>query len=198
MVFFLSPTNTDRRPAPRNDLLDEIPPDPVNFLREDGDDAPRQESSQSQRAPVNRNRNNRNRPDRPRPDRSNNEGDDVTGDSPPRPRNQNQRPRPPQQQNRSPQEGSAPRKPPQQLRNERRSVPQNCDQTSPPDHSQPNRHRRQNNRQPTNKEGGDRNNITVQITDGEVRSVKCKSWSIHHRQNNCVMFDHPLNFSEVN
>jgi len=38
-----------------------------------------------------------------------------------------------------------------------------------------NRPRRQNNRQSPNKEGGDRNNITVQITDGEVRSVKLKS-----------------------
>lgn len=178
----------DRRPLPRKELLDEIPPDPVNFLREDGgDEKARAEPNQNQRPSNSKNRtHNRNRQDRPRPERSNNDdAEGSLGESPPRPRNQNQRPRqqPPhqqqqQQQNRSPQEGSAPRRPihPQQLRSERRSAPA-PPSDEPMGHSQqhtPNRTRRQNYRQP-NKES-DRNNITVEITDGEVRSVKCMCW----------------------
>lgn len=176
--FLLPLIDADRRPPPRQDLLDEIPPDPVNFLREDSDDKPRPESSQNQRPPNNRNRNNnninRNRSDRPRPERGNsNEFDASIGDSPPGPRQQNQRPRPPQQA-RSPQDGNSPKKAhPQQLRTERRSVPVSSDEQPGQFQQQPNRQRRPNNRSP-NKEAGDRNNITVQITDGEVRSVKCK------------------------
>lgn len=179
LMFSSSPKqNTDRRPLPRKDLLDEIPPDPVNFLREDGEDTAKVEPSQNQRQPINRNRNynNRNRQDRPRQEREHDEP--ATGDSPPRQRNQNQRPRyPPQQQNRSPQDGDAPRRPthPQQLRSERRSAPVPSDDFNGQQHQggqQPNRQRRPNNR-PPNREV-DRNNITVQITD-EMRSVKCKN-----------------------
>ena len=170
-VFFLFANSTDRRPMPRKEFLDEIPPDPVNFLREDGDETqPKTEPNQRPQNNKN-NRNNRNRPER---QKSNNEtGGDApkTGDSPPLPKPQNQRPRPnPQQQNRSPQDGnSSPKKPPQQLRNERRSVPNQGDDQQ----QQPNRQRRPNNR-PPNKDGGDIKNITVQVNDGEVRSVKCK------------------------
>lgn len=175
-VFFLFSICADRRPMPRKEFLDEIPPDPVNFLREDGDEAtPRPEPIQRQQSNKNP-RNNRNRPER---QRSNNEsvgGDSNSGDSPPRPRNQNQRPRQQQQQQRSPpQEGNSPRKPPQQLRSERRSAPPQSDEisTGHSQQQQPNRQRRPNNR-PPNKESGDIKNITVQVTDGEVRSVKCK------------------------
>lgn len=184
-VFFLSSINTDRRPMPRNEFLAEIPPDPTNFLREDGDDTAKAEPGQTPRPQNNRNRNNnnRNRSDRPRPDRSSKDGDTVSGDSPNRPRNQ--RPRPQQPQNRSPQDPNAPVKrptPPSQLRNERRSAPapegeqhNQRSPTGPPNQSQPNRQRRPNSNRQPNKEGGvDRNNITVQISEGEVRSVKCK------------------------
>lgn len=153
----------------------------MNFLREDGDDTAKVEPSQNQRQPINRNRNynNRNRQDRPRPGHDEHD-EPVTGDSPPRARNSTQRPRyPPQQQNRSPQDGDAPRRPthPQQLRSERRSAPVPSDDFNGQQHQgqggqQPNRQRRPNNR-PPNREV-DRNNITVQITD-EMRSVKCKN-----------------------
>lgn len=164
---------TDRRPLPRKELLDEIPPDPVNFLREDaGDDKPKLEPNQNQR-PQNKTRN-RNRQDRPKQEKGNNDAE-LQGGSPPRPRNQNQRPKPHHEADVPPKRQIHP----QQLRNERRSA---VALTDPPQqgHSQqhqqnqqhtPNRQRRPNFRQP-NKEG-DRNNITVEITDGEVRSVKC-------------------------
>lgn len=173
---------------PRKELLDEIPPDPVNFLREEGDvDKLRHEPNQNQRPPSNNSKHrnfNRNRQEWPKQEKSNND-DAITADSPPRPRN---RPRPQtqqqQQQNRSPQDESAPRRQihPQQLRSERRSAQTHSEEyqyqqqqkTGQP-HQQhtPNRQRRSNNR-PPNKEGGDRNNITVEFTD-EVRSVKCKT-----------------------
>lgn len=173
-----SSSETDRRPLPRQDLLDEIPPDPVNFLREDGEDKANQEPSPKPRPPNNRNNNNRIRQDRSRPESYRNEVDNNTGEAPSGPRNQNQR-RPPQQQ-RSPEESNAPKRAthPQQLRSERRTAPVQSNEAQQRNSGQspqnPNRQRRQNNRQP-NKEGGEqRNNITVEITDGEVRSVKCK------------------------
>lgn len=164
---------------PRQDLLDEIPPDPVNFLREDGgDDKQRPEPSQSQRQPNKNRTQPRNRQDRPRQEIANNDNEGSLGDSPPRPRNQNTRPRPPQQQqqNRSPQEGGAPKRSvhPQQLRNERRAAPAPNDEQQGPQQHTPNRQRRQNYRPPNR--DGDRNNITVEITDGDVRSVKCMRW----------------------
>lgn len=164
---------------PRQDLLDEIPPDPVNFLREDGgDDKQRPEPSQSQRQPNKNRTQPRNRQDRPRQEIANNDNEGSLGDSPPRARNQNTRPRPPQQQqqNRSPQEGGAPKRAvhPQQLRNERRAVPAPNDEQQGPQQHTPNRQRRQNYRPPNR--DGDRNNITVEITDGDVRSVKCMRW----------------------
>ena len=169
---------------PPKELLDEIPPDPVNFLREDGgDDKPKSEPTRQNQRPPNKNRTQtRNRQDRPRQERGNDDIDGNLGDSPPRPRNQNQRPRQmpqQQQQNRSTQEGGPQKRPihPQQLRNERRSAPVPSDepQGNTQQHT-PNRQRRPNYRQP-NKET-DRNNITVEITDGEVRSVKCECWHL--------------------
>lgn len=178
----------DRRPLPRKDLLDEIPPDPVNFLREDGEDRGTEAGPNPRPSPNNKtrnNNNNRNRQDRPRTERNRNEADNNTGESPPRPRNQNPRPRPQQpQQQRSPQDVNAPKRPihPQQLRNERRSVPaQNSNDEQQRQSGQspqnPNRQRRPNNRTPNKEGGGDRNNITVEITDGELRSVKRKKLS---------------------
>lgn len=38
LLFLIDELKTDRRPLPPKELLDEIPPDPVNFLREDVDD----------------------------------------------------------------------------------------------------------------------------------------------------------------
>ncbi|CRL01373.1 CLUMA_CG014339, isoform A [Clunio marinus] len=166
----------ERRPQTRKELLNEIPDDPVNFLRrEDDDEKPKGDSNQNHKTGNRNNRNNRNRQERPRQERSNNERSEAnnSGESPPRQRNQNQRPREQrpqhQQQSSSPQDGNSVRKPPQQLRTERRTAP---DQS--PKHSQPNRHRRPHPKSP-NKEGAELNNLTVQISDGEVRSVKLKS-----------------------
>jgi len=166
----------NRRPLPRQDLLDEIPPDPVNFLREDGDDdKQRSEPSQNQRQPNKNRTQHRNRQDRPKQEIANNDIEGSLGDIPPR-RNQNPRPRQPQQQqNRSLEEGGAPKRSvhPQQLRNERRAAPAPSEEQQGPQQHTPNRQRRQNYRPPNKND--DRNNITVEITDGDVRSVKLKS-----------------------
>lgn len=68
--------------------------------------------------------------------------------------------------------------------NERRAPPTHNEVET--GHSPPHRQRRQNNRPPPNKEAdGDRNNITVQITNGEVRSVKCE-YSLGINNNRCA------------
>lgn len=191
LLFLIDELKTDRRPLPPKELLDEIPPDPVNFLREDVDDnKATNESGKGQRAPNKNRTHNRNRQDRPKQEKSNRESEGEKGDSPPRLRNQNHRSKQPQpQQNRSPQDGGQPKRivHPQQLRNERRSATALCDESSGQQLSPPTPNRqRQNFRQP-NKES-DRNNITVEITDGEVRSVKCVCWHFFHSRSKLLKF----------
>lgn len=107
----------DRRPPPRSEFSDEIPPDPVNFLREEGnkDVAEEGEDEKIEKPPQKLRTNNNNQPNRnrgPRPagnnnqprlqnnksqSSNNNQEASETGDSPSRPKNNHnnqQRPRP--------------------------------------------------------------------------------------------------------
>lgn len=185
-----------RKPTLDKKHLDEIPPDPVNFLREDveGEKSaePREPRPQQQQQHNNRNRRN------PRPQYRGNPGGGYNqGERPernegnnPEGRPRQQRPRPPPQYrnaqdnygSNNPQNSStSPRKiHPQALRTERRQLPtdssNNNEQQQSADPSTANRPPRRaiqkQQQRPITKEG-ERSNLTVQITD-EVRSVKSK------------------------
>lgn len=179
--------------------LDEIPPDPVNFLREEvAEDGSEPKPPQNQQ----QHRNRRN----PRPARSNNQGEvsfssNSTEGRPSRQPYHNNNPRPrPQNNNRGAHDNesntqnlSSPRKiHPQALRTERRTLPQDtsnnntaeqatakegCAEKSPTSALHTNRPKRpiQKQQQRPNRDGNnERNNLTVQITDDSVRSVKSK------------------------
>lgn len=190
----------NRRPILGKKQLDEIPPDPVNFLRDDGDST-NAESQQNRRPQQNNNNRNRNNPRNQRPREAAN-NDYKSGDaSGPRQKNPNYRPRPQQNNNQNNRNfgandaqqavnrdnnSNSPRKThPQQLRTERRSAQgteSNTESNADPNKAtaqQQNRPRRPNNdnrpRPKSNKEKIEgKNDITVEVTD-EVRSVKLKT-----------------------
>lgn len=199
-MFFNCKFLDSRKPVDKKQL-DEIPPDPVNFLREDADSEAIKKNVEPQQHQQHQQNNNRNRRN-PRPPRSNNQGDvpAFSNNSDGRPRFQNNpRPRlPPQQQsNRGAhdsnngsitQNSSSPRKIyPQALRTERRTIQTDGsnqagteepvkNEKSPTTTSRPRRPIQKQQQRPINKDG-ERNNLTVNLTD-EVRSVKSKRSSL--------------------
>lgn len=192
-----------RKPTLDKKYLDEIPPDPVNFLREEVDGDGNKISTEPRPQQQQQQSNNRNRRN-PRPPRVNNqdeksEAQPANGNNsegrPRQPHHNNPRSRPYPQSNRgaqdqpSSQNSPSPRKfNPQALRTERRTLPTDANEEStaakegsteksPPTSAQANRPKRAIQKQqqrPTSRDGNnDRNNLTVNITD-EVRSVKSK------------------------
>lgn len=194
----------DRRPPPRSEFSDEIPPDPVNFLREDikdvgkdeGDEEKSDQPSQQQRPKNHNNRSgqqNRNRGPRPARNANQNqqEASGETGDSPPRPKSNQHRPRPhhnnnssPKHNNIAPVDGQSPQSPqkrplnPQGLR-EKRSAALNSGNGESNGQQQPNRgpRRPQNNSKtsPNGKDLGDLKNITVQVTTDTTAGSEIRS-----------------------